>query len=137
MPRRCTALSLSGRLRFGSCRNAWYSRFALQLLLENDAPDLGVHVFLSETGFLLAVRRVEIRIVVDLAGATDAGVERLRRPVVPLQGVGIEQVTARLRQGEATLVVWLRGRGEPQTGARHVELESQRYVGTSTGQRVA
>jgi hypothetical protein len=49
---------------------------ALQVLLEDDAADLEVPVRISQTGFLLAVRRVEIRIVV--AGATDASVERLR-----------------------------------------------------------
>ncbi|MFN2444511.1 MAG: hypothetical protein ABR606_02810 [Vicinamibacterales bacterium] len=42
--------------------------FTLQILLEDDAADLGVAVLISEAGFLLAVRRVQIRIVVDLAG---------------------------------------------------------------------
>ena len=69
---------------------------ALQVLLEDDAPDLEAAVLVSETGFLLAVRRVEIRIVVDFAGAADAGVERLRRLVVPLHRVRIEQVAALL-----------------------------------------
>src|SRR5688572_23383242 len=71
---------------------------ALQVLLEDDAPDVEAFVRVSEACLLLAVRRVEIRIVVDLAGATDAGVKRLRGLVVSLQGVGIEQVTALLRE---------------------------------------
>jgi hypothetical protein len=78
---------------------------ALQVLLEDDATDLKVPMLVSPAGFLLAVRRVEIRIVVDLAGATDARVERLQRPVVPLQGVRSEQVPARFRECETALVV--------------------------------
>jgi hypothetical protein len=77
---------------------------ALQVLLEDDAADLEVSVRISETGFLLAVRRVQIRIVVDLARATDASVERLRRPVVPLQGVRVEQVAALLGEDQAAFV---------------------------------
>ena len=62
-------------------------------------------VLVSETGFLLAVRRVEIRVVVDFARAADAGVERLRRLVVSLQRVRIEQVSPFRRERQAALVV--------------------------------
>jgi hypothetical protein len=79
--------------------------FALQCLLKDDSPDLEVAVLISETGFLLAVRRVEIRIVVDLAGATHACVVCLRRLIVPVQHVRIEEVSALLREGQAALVV--------------------------------
>jgi hypothetical protein len=50
---------------------------ALQVLLEHDAPDLEAAVLLTEPGFLLAVCRVEIRVVVDFALATHARIERL------------------------------------------------------------
>ena len=50
--------------------------FAFEILLENDPADVDVGVLVSEARFLLAVRRVEIRIVVDLAGAIDASVAR-------------------------------------------------------------
>jgi hypothetical protein len=68
-------------------------QYARSLLLEDDASDVEAAVLVSEACLFLAVRRVEIRIVVDLAGATDAGVKRLRGLVVALQSVGIEQVT--------------------------------------------
>ena len=61
-------------------------------------------MLVSEAGFLLAERRVEIRIVVDLAGATDAGVERLLALAVTLQGVGVEQIAALLCEGQAAFV---------------------------------
>lgn len=52
---------------------------ALQVLLEDDAADFEVPMLVSQAGFLLAVRRVEICIGADLAEATDARVARLRR----------------------------------------------------------
>jgi hypothetical protein len=58
-----------------------------EVLLEDDAADPEIRMLVSEAGFLLAECRVEIRIVVDLAGATDASVERLLVPTVPLHGV--------------------------------------------------
>jgi hypothetical protein len=78
---------------------------ALQVLLEDDAPDGEAAVLVSEACFLLAVRRVEVRVVVDFAGTTEAGVECLAGPVVRLQPVGIEQVTALLREDHTALVV--------------------------------
>jgi hypothetical protein len=50
---------------------------ALQVLLEHDAPDLEAALLLSEPGFLLAVCRVEIRVVVDFALAAHTRIERL------------------------------------------------------------
>jgi len=61
--------------------------FALQLLLVDDAPDVEAAVLVSEACLLLAVRRVEVRIVIDFAGATDAGIERLRGLVLAIQRV--------------------------------------------------
>ena len=63
---------------------------ALQVPLEDDAADVESAVLVSEACLLLAVGRLEVRIVIDLAGATDAGVERLPRLVVAVQGVGVE-----------------------------------------------
>jgi hypothetical protein len=42
--------------------------------------------------------------VVDLAWATDAGVERLLGPAVALQGVRVEQITPLFREGQAAFV---------------------------------
>ena len=39
---------------------------ALQVLLEDDAPNLEPVVLVAEPGFLLPVRRVEVRVVVEL-----------------------------------------------------------------------
>jgi hypothetical protein len=61
-----------------------------EVLLEDDAADLEIRMLVSETHFLLAERRVQIRIVVDLARATDAGVEPLLAPAVLLHGVRVE-----------------------------------------------
>src|SRR4029453_13128965 len=77
---------------------------ALQVLLEDDAADVEAAVLVSETGFLLAVRRVEVRVVVDFAGPADASVERLRWFVAPIHHVRIEKVPAILRQRQATFV---------------------------------
>ena len=76
----------------------------LQVLLEDDAPDGEVAVLIAETGFLLTIRPVEIRIVIDLAGAVGAGVKGLRGLVVALQGMRIENVTALLREDQTTLI---------------------------------
>ena len=58
---------------------------ALQVLLENDAPNVEAAVLVSEPGLLLPVRRIEVRVVVDFAGPANAGVERLRSLVVEPQ----------------------------------------------------
>jgi hypothetical protein len=50
---------------------------ALQVLLEDDAPNLEPAVLVPEPGLFLSVRRVEIRVVIELTLSTDAGVERL------------------------------------------------------------
>ena len=59
---------------------------AFEILLEDDAADLEIRMLVSKEGFLLAERRVEMRIVVDLAGATDASVERLLGSAVTAPG---------------------------------------------------
>jgi hypothetical protein len=61
-------------------------------------------MLVSEAHFLLAERRVEIRIVIDLAGATDASVERLRGLSVPLQAVRIQQMPPLLGEGQGAFV---------------------------------
>ncbi len=60
---------------------------ALQVLFEDDTPNLEPVVLVSKPGFLLAVRRVEVGVVVDLALAADAGVERLSGLAVSVQRV--------------------------------------------------
>ena len=77
---------------------------AYEIPLEDDAADLKIRMIVSEAGFLLAVRRVQIRIVVDLARATDAGVERLLGPAVALQGVRVEQIASLFGEGQAAFV---------------------------------
>jgi hypothetical protein len=63
---------------------------AFEILLEDDAADLEIRMLLSEAAFLLAERRVETRIVIDLTGATNASVKCLLGLAVPLQGVRVE-----------------------------------------------
>ena len=63
---------------------------AFEILLEDDAADLEIRMLVSEAGFLLAVGRIEIRVVVNLARPADTSVERLLGPAVPLQGVRVE-----------------------------------------------
>ena len=63
---------------------------ALEILLDDDAVDLQFRMLVSEAGFLLKERRIETRIVVDLARATDAGVECLPAPAVTPQVVRVE-----------------------------------------------
>jgi hypothetical protein len=77
---------------------------AFEILLEDDAADLEIRMLVSEADFLLAERRVEIRIVVDLAGATDASVERLRGLAVPVQAVRIQQMAPLLGEGQGAFV---------------------------------
>ena len=50
---------------------------ALQVLLEDDAPNLGPVVLVPEPCLLLPVGRIEIRVVVNFAVAAHARVERL------------------------------------------------------------
>jgi hypothetical protein len=77
---------------------------AFEVLLEDDASDLEIRMLVSEARFLLAERRVEIRIVVDLAGAADAGVKRLLGPAVALQGVRVEQIASLFGESQAAFV---------------------------------
>jgi hypothetical protein len=58
---------------------------ALQVLFEDDASDLKVRMLVSKTRLFLSKRRVEIRVVVDLPRAADAGAEHLKRLTVSLQ----------------------------------------------------
>jgi hypothetical protein len=76
---------------------------ALEILLEDDAADLQIRMLVSQANFLLAERRVEIRIVIDLARATDAGVKRLY-PVVALQGVRVEQIASLFGESQSAFV---------------------------------
>jgi hypothetical protein len=88
----------------------------LEVLLENDAADLEIRMLVSEARFLLAERRVEIRIVVNLAGATDAGVECLLSPAVALQSVRVEQIASLFREGQAAfLAPKIDGRDKPSS----------------------
>jgi hypothetical protein len=67
---------------------------ALQVLLEDDASNLESVVLVAKTGFLLPIRRVEVRVVLDFALTADAGVERLRWLLVAIHGMRIEQIAA-------------------------------------------
>jgi hypothetical protein len=58
---------------------------ALQVLFEDDAPNLKPVVLVPKTGFFLPVRRVEIRVVVEFALAADTGVEVLNGRVPAVQ----------------------------------------------------
>jgi hypothetical protein len=77
---------------------------ALEILLEDDAADLEIRMLVSEAGFLLAERGVEIRIVVDLAGPTDASVERLCGAALALQCVRVEQIASLLCERQVAFV---------------------------------
>lgn len=50
---------------------------ALQVMVEDDAPNLEPAVLGAEPRLLLAVRRVEVRVVLDFAFPAHASVERL------------------------------------------------------------
>jgi hypothetical protein len=78
---------------------------ALQVLFEDDASDFKVRVLVSKTRLFLSKRRVEIRVVVDLPRAADAGVEHLRRLTVSLQRVRSEQVSPFRRERQSALAV--------------------------------
>ena len=69
---------------------------ALQILFEDDAPNLQSVVLIPKPGFFLPVRRVEVRVVVDFALPADARIERLRRLVLAIQRMRVEQVSALL-----------------------------------------
>jgi phosphoglycerate dehydrogenase-like enzyme len=77
----------------------------LQVLLEDNAPDVKAAVLVSEACLLLSVRRVKVRVVVDFAGPADAGVEGLRGLVLAIQRVRIKQVSTILRQDDSALIV--------------------------------
>jgi hypothetical protein len=62
-------------------------------------------MLISQAGLLLTERRVEIRIVVDLAWATDAGVESLLGPAFALQVVRVEQIASLFGEGQAAFVL--------------------------------
>ena len=78
---------------------------ALQVLLEDDALNLKPVVVVSEPGLFLPVGRIEIRVVTNLARAAHARVERLRRLVVAVHRVRVEQVSTLAREGQSALVV--------------------------------
>ena len=77
----------------------------LEVLFEDDAADLDDVVLFSQPSVLLPKRRVEIRVVVDLARAAGAGVEPLRWFTVSLQGVRLEQITTLRRKGQPSFAV--------------------------------
>jgi hypothetical protein len=78
---------------------------ALQVVVEDHAAaNLEPGVLVAEPRFLLPVRRVEVRVVVEFAFAAHSGVEVLRR-FVPVHRMRIKQVTAFARERQAALVV--------------------------------
>jgi hypothetical protein len=58
---------------------------ALQVLLKDNASNLKPVVLIAEPGFLLAVRRVKVRVVAKFALAADTRVEVLRGLVPAVQ----------------------------------------------------
>lgn len=78
---------------------------AFQVPFQDDAVDGDAAVLLAKPAFLLPIGGVQIRVVIDFALATDASVERLRRLIVPLDGVRIEKLAALLRERHAARIV--------------------------------
>ena len=78
---------------------------ALQVLLQHDAPHFEPVVLGAEPGFLLSIGRVQVRVVIQFTFPADTRIERLGRLVVPVERVGIEQVSPLARQRQATLAV--------------------------------
>ena len=78
---------------------------ALQILFEDDAPNLQSVVLTPKSGFLLPVRRVEVRVVLYFALPADARIERLGRLVLAIRRMRVEQVSALVRERQAALVV--------------------------------
>jgi hypothetical protein len=62
----------------------------LEVLFKDDASDFDVRVLVAKTCLFLSERRVEIRVVIHLPPAADAGVEDLRRLAVSFVRVRIE-----------------------------------------------
>src|SRR5690606_23430047 len=78
---------------------------ALQVLFEDDATDLEPIVLVTEPRLLLAVGRVEVRVVVELPFAAHARVERLRGLVLAVHRMRVEQVAPLACEGQTALVV--------------------------------
>jgi len=89
----------------------------LQVLFEDDASDLDVAVLVSKPGFLFAVGGVQGGIVVELARAVDACVERLGLALVAVAPIGLEQVAPLVRENDPT-VVFAERDGPDQPSAR-------------------
>src|SRR5262245_28335103 len=78
---------------------------ALEVLFEDDAPDVEGIVLVSEPTLFLPKRCVEVRVVVDRSRAAGAGVEQLRRLAVAFVRVRIEEVAAVSREGQSALAI--------------------------------
>jgi hypothetical protein len=70
--------------------------FALELLLEDDAPDLAA-VF-TEPFFLPQIGAIELRVVRQLPRAADAGMEGLLAWIVALAAMGFQEVATTFRE---------------------------------------
>jgi hypothetical protein len=77
---------------------------ALQIVLEDDPADLDVPMLISQARFLLTIRRIEIRVVVELACAANARMEHLGWLAVSFHRV-VEQVSRLSRQGQSAFAV--------------------------------
>jgi hypothetical protein len=86
----------------------------LEVLFEDDTADLDVSVLLSETRFLLAIRGVQVGVVIELARAVHARVEHLGLTLVALSAIGVEQVATPVRENDR-LVVFVERNGPDQT----------------------
>ena len=96
--------SLSGRSRFRSCRNCWYSR--LSSLFQDDSTDVGAAF--PKPLFGAQVGAVERCVVLQLARVPDAAVEGLApivaaAPVIAFAAMGLQDSAASLGQGDRPL----------------------------------
>jgi hypothetical protein len=76
----------------------------LEVLFQDDTADLDVSVLLSETRFLLAIRGVQVGVMIELARAVHARVERLGVTFVAFSAIGVEQVAALVRENDRLVV---------------------------------
>ena len=86
----------------------------LEVLFKDDAADLDVSVLLSETRFLLAIRGVQVGVVIEFARAVHARVKCLGLTLVAPSVIGVEQVATLVRENDC-LVVFVERNGPDQT----------------------
>jgi hypothetical protein len=76
----------------------------LEVLFEDDTADLDVSVLLSKTLSLIAIRGVQVGVVIEFARTVHARVKRLGLTVVALSAIGVEQVATLVRENDRLIV---------------------------------